>query len=289
VKCPLHSHPRLHVHSPHAGEYGILVAMKAQKRNERKKMASPVALQLYTLRDQLVQDFEGVIRQVAGIGYAGVEPAGFAGTTPAEARELFRELHLDVPAAHVPMPEGERQRDSLDLLGLFACKRLVSGLGPDHFGSLDDIKRACERFNEASRFAGEHGASFGIHNHWWEFEPVEGQLPYQVMTEYLDPAIFWEIDTYWIRTAGLDPADVLRELGARAPLLHIKDGPATKEEPMVALGEGVMDFPRVIAAGEPHAEWLIVELDRCATDMMEAVARSYRYLVEEGLGRGTQA
>jgi hypothetical protein len=55
---------------------------------------------------------------------------------------------------------------------------------------------------------------------------------------------------------------------------------------MTAVGDGVVDVPAVVAAGKPVTEWLIVELDRCATDMMEAVARSYSYLVGEGLAQG---
>jgi hypothetical protein len=58
---------------------------------------------------------------------------------------------------------------------------------------------------------------------------------------------------------------------------------------MTAVGEGVMDFPGIIQAGEGSTEWLIVELDRCATDMMEAVEKSYKYLVGKGLARGNRS
>ncbi len=71
---------------------------------------------------------------------------------------------------------------------------------------------------------------------------------------------------------------LVKELGPRAPLLHIKDGPAVKNEPMVAVGDGMMDFPSLIQAAGENTEWLIVELDQCATDMLEAVGKSYRYL-----------
>ncbi|MCB0231676.1 MAG: sugar phosphate isomerase/epimerase, partial [Anaerolineae bacterium] len=63
------------------------------------------------------------------------------------------------------------------------------------------------------------------------------------------------------------------------------DGPATEKDPMVAVGQGVMDFPAIIPAAT-GAQWLIVELDRCATDMMVAVDESYRYLTGEGLAHG---
>jgi hypothetical protein len=56
---------------------------------------------------------------------------------------------------------------------------------------------------------------------------------------------------------------------------------------MTALGEGVVDIPAIVAAGAGSTEWLVVELDRCATDMMEAVHKSYQYLIEKELGRGS--
>ena len=71
--------------------------------------------------------------------------------------------------------------------------------------------------------------------------------------------------------------DVITGLGERAPMLHIKDGPATQTEGMTALGEGVMDFDAIFAAS--NAKWNIVELDRCDTDMMEAVEKSYQYYI----------
>ncbi len=252
-------------------------------------MPAPIALQLYTLRDALAQDFEGVIRQVASIGYAGVEPAGFHGNTPQAAKQLFDELELAVPAAHLDLPIGERRDEILDTAQTLGARYIVNGgLGPKRFATVDLIKEVCEQFNEASAAATSRGMRFAVHNHWWEFEPVEGQYPYQLMMELLDPNVVWEVDTYWVKTAGPDPVAVLGELGARAPLLHIKDGPAVQSEPMVAAGQGTLDIPAIVRAGEAHTEWLIVELDRCATDMLEAVAQSYRYLAEEGLGRGTQ-
>ena len=69
---------------------------------------------------------------------------------------------------------------------------------------------------------------------------------------------------------------MLRELGKRAPLLHIKDGPATMDGDMTAVGEGVIDLSAIAEASKDTAEWWIVELDRCATDMLQAVDKSLR-------------
>ncbi|MCB0153938.1 MAG: sugar phosphate isomerase/epimerase [Anaerolineae bacterium] len=247
----------------------------------------PIALQLYSIRETLAQDFEAGIRKVAAMGYAGVETAGFAGTTAAAASQLFAELGLRVCSAHAPLPVGDDKNKVLDDLAALGCHRLISAyLPPEQYQTLDGVKQACDRFNEANAVAVENGLSFGVHNHWWEFQPVAGHYPYHLWLERLDPAIFFEIDTYWVKTAGLDPLAVVGEFGERAPLLHIKDGPATTDEPMLAVGSGVMDIPGVVRAGSGHTEWLIVELDRCATDMLAAVEQSYHYLVQEGLGHG---
>lgn len=250
-------------------------------------MALPVAVQLYSVRDHLAQDFAGTVRKIAEMGYAGVETAGFPGTTPEDAGRLFRELGLQVPGAHSPLPIGDQRDSVIAAMEAIGCQRIVSGgIGPDHYKSIDAIKRACENFNAASRAAREHGMTFGVHNHWWEVQDVEGRWAFDVLLEELDPEVFFEIDTYWVQTAGVNAAEFVARYAQRAPLLHIKDGPLELGQPHVAVGEGKMDIPAVVRASGGAAEWLIVELDNCATDMMEAVERSYQYLVKEGLGHG---
>jgi len=250
-------------------------------------MVSPIGLQLYSVREYAQEhSFEAAVRKVAAMGYIGMEPAGFPGTTPEAAGKLFKELGLVVPSAHTGLPLGDTKNEVLDAMRAIDCPRIITGKGPADFETLDKIKATCDLFNEANLVAQENGMAFGIHNHWWEYLQVEGRYVYQVMLELLDPAIFFELDTYWIKTAGVDPAQVAREMGVRAPFLHIKDGPCVKSEPMTAVGDGIMDFPAIVEAGNPHTEWLIVELDRCATDMMEAVAKSYSYLVGHRLARG---
>jgi sugar phosphate isomerase/epimerase len=250
-------------------------------------MTAPIALQLYSVRESLAQDFAGTIRKVAEMGYAGVETAGFPGTTPVEAGQLFRELGLQVPGAHSPLPIGDDRDSVIAAMEAIGCKRIISGgIGADHYKTLDLIKRACEKFNASAQAAHAHGMTFGIHNHWWEMGEVEGRWAFDVLQEELDPKVFFELDTYWIQAAGVDAAEFVGKYGSRAPLLHIKDGPVVLGQPHVAVGDGAMNIPAVVKAGQPTTQWLVVELDSCASDMMTAVERSYQYLVKEGLGHG---
>ena len=71
---------------------------------------------------------------------------------------------------------------------------------------------------------------------------------------------------------------MINTFGERAKLLHIKDGPGIAGQSPMAVGDGVMDVPSILAADAGKADWLIVELDSCDTDMMEAVEKSYNYL-----------
>ena len=251
-------------------------------------MTAPIAIQLYSVREQLQKDFTATIEKIAQMGYVGVEPAGFNNISVAEAAKLFQSLGLQVPSAHCPMPIGEDRNAALDQMAQLNCKRMVSGKGPDDVNTIDKIKATCQIFNQASQAAQENGMTFSIHNHWWEYEKVEGQYVYQVMLENLDPNVLFEIDTYWVKTGGCDPVEIVKTMGNRAPLLHIKDGPCKKDQPMTAVGQGTMDFPAIVKAAQNNAQWMIVELDSCATDMIQAVQDSYTYLTTNKLATGNK-
>ena len=249
-------------------------------------MPAPIALQLYSIRHELATDFESTIRKVADMGYIGVEPAGFDGSTLEEAVKLFQNLQLTSPACHCPLPLGANKQRSLDTVLSLQAKYLVSGLGPEDFATIDLIKSSCDQFNRASAIAAEHHLILAIHNHWWEFEQIDDKLVVDVMLDFLSPEVHFEFDTYWAQTAGANPVAALRKLGNRAPLLHIKDGPCDKDLNMTAVGDGTMDFPAIFETTKQTAQWAIVELDRCSTDMMEAVQRSYDYLTTNALALG---
>ena len=245
-------------------------------------MAASIGLQLYTLRASLVHDVAGGLRRVAEIGYQGVETAFFdQRMTPDDMARLLRELGITVFAAHTPLPLGDGREEALRLADILGCRRVIWHGWPEdpRYSSLDGIRALVDEYNRAAVVAAAHGLQLGIHNHWWEMRQAEGKLPYQVLVAELDPAIFFELDTYWAQVAGRDPVAVLTELGSRAPLVHIKDGAATAAQPMpmVALGDGAVDIPAIVRAAA-HAEWLVVELDEVAGDMDIAVERSFRYL-----------
>jgi len=244
-----------------------------------------IALQLYTLRKELAHDPERTLERIKAMGIDAVEIAPLPESLPSERlAKLLQSLKLNAVAIHCDLPFGERLRSVVDMAKEFSCGHLIWHGWPRDpaFDTLDGIKLLADRFNEAHGNARLHGLQFGLHNHWWEFEPVQGCFPYRVLLEKLNREIFLEVDTYWVRAAGLNPATVLRELGDRVHFLHLKDGSTVKGEPMRALGQGAMDFPSIIETVSSKVKSWVIELDECESDIWEAVRGSFEYL--RGLG-----
>ena len=248
---------------------------------------TPISVQLYSLRDEAAADFPAVIERLARIGYAGVEPAGFHGMAPRELRRRVEAAGMVVSSAHITLPVGDSANEILDVQQEIGAEDVVVAfLPPDRFADSDQIFVTADQLNRARENVTARGMRLGYHNHNWEFSTrIDDRPAYEILFEQLHSEIFAEVDVYWAQVGGSDPVEVVRSLGSRARLLHIKDGPAdSPKSAMTAAGAGVVDIAGI--AGVADAAWYIVELDRCETDMFEAVEQSYEYLVGEGLARG---
>jgi sugar phosphate isomerase/epimerase len=246
----------------------------------------PISVQLYSLREEAKADFPAVLKAVADMGYIGVEPAGLHGMKPEDVRKILDDLGLVASSAHGPFPNADNVNELVDTAKALGHTRHIAGVSPDDCATLETTLEAAKRVRAATELLAGTGITFGLHNHWWEFDKdFDGKLPMDVIMENA-PDAFAEVDTYWVAVGGADTAAVVKKLGSRAPLLHIKDGPMNREEAMVAVGAGGMDWSAVVGAAEGSAEWLVVELDRCDTDMTKAVAESYTYLTSNGFAKG---
>jgi len=250
--------------------------------------APPISVQLYSLREETAADFPTVLARLGAKGYVGVELAGFGSLTPPQLRQALDDAGLVVSSAHVGFQDENEFAASLDEHQLLGCDTaVIPALSHKAFADLDAVRATADRVNALERVARERGMTLGYHNHWWEFTTMpDGRPALLHFFDLLSPTVFAEVDIYWAQVGGSDPKDVVTELGSRVGLLHVKDGPADEPpSPMVAVGDGVVDVTGVLGAS-PSAQWHIVELDRCATDMFDAVERSYDYLVGSGLSRG---
>ena len=256
-----------------------------------------LSVQLYTVRNQINTDFPGTLKKVRAIGYETVETAFWPeGTSIKTAASYIREAGLSVSSAHIELPINDKKQTMLDTAEAYDCKKMIWHGWPEdkRYSSYDGTMELISIYNEAGKFAKSNGLQFGLHNHWWEYRNKIGdRYVYELLLENLDKDIFFEIDTYWVKVAGQDPATIVKKFGERAPLLHIKDGPAKWNDllpkdipdPMTAVGKGTQNFPEIVRAADGNTEWMVVEMDKTSDDVFVALKDSYDYLINNKLAR----
>jgi sugar phosphate isomerase/epimerase len=250
----------------------------------RVTTSNPPAVQLYTVRDQLSGDRAGVLAQIAAFGYGAVEPFSILDDPAGLAADLGA-AGLAVCSVHA-VPAGDQASAVLEAARtLGAGTVIVPYLPPDRFADAGRVREVAAELNGmAARLASE-GLRLGYHNHDHELASLIGGRPaLEVLADGLDDAVILEVDTYWAAVGGQDVPALLGRLGDRVRYLHVKDGPVTRDDPMTAVGAGRMPVADILAAGQ-SAEWHVVELDRCATDMMTAVGDSLAWLAGHDLAQ----
>jgi len=252
-----------------------------------------VGVQLYTVRDQMKADFDGTIAKVAQIGYKEVEFAGYFGRTGQQVRAACDKNGLAAVSTHVQYDELDDKFPSvIETSKTIAMKYIVCPWIPEELRKSPDIwKKAAEKFNHCGEQSKKAGMQFAYHNHWFEFLPVDGKLPYDELLKECDSNLVkMEMDLCWITAAGADPLKYFNAYPGRFPLVHVKD---LKKLPAVSsggsqnfgdtvdltsVGNGIIDWKKIFAqsqkAGIKH---YIVEHDKPANPF-ESITQSYTYL-----------
>ena len=252
-----------------------------------------VGLQLYTVRDLMKDDFDGTIAKVAAIGYKEVEFAGYFGRTAQQVRAACDKNGLAPVSTHIQYEELDDKFPSvIETSKAIGLKYIVCPFIKEELRKSPDIwKQASDKFNRCGEQTKKAGIQFAYHNHWFEFLPVDGKLPYDELLKLCDPNLVkMEMDLCWITAAGGDPLKYFNEYPGRFPLVHVKDlhsipkvtaGGAQNYGDTVDLtevGSGLIDWKRIFAqsdkAGIKH---YIVEHDKPEVPF-DSITKSYEYL-----------
>ncbi|WP_245585811.1 sugar phosphate isomerase/epimerase family protein [Paenibacillus pinihumi] len=240
-----------------------------------------LAAQLSTVRYQLKEDFEGVLRELHKMGWTAVQIDGLHGNPAKDIAAIMNELGLKTAGMHVGL---ERMKNDLkavleeaDLFGTkdFICHSLPDGLQtPEGYASVrSDLLHVAEQVKGT-------GYRAGYHNHDFEFHTrIEGKYALEYLLE--DHSVHAELDTYWIRKAGLDPLEFIRNYAFRMPILHLKDMTSDEREYFAEIGTGVIDFLPILRWGlQNGVEWFAVEQDYCPGNPLDSLALSLENLLK---------
>ncbi len=259
-------------------------------------MANGIAgVQLYSCRE-FTQTIEGVadtLKKVKDIGYKSVQVSGFGPVDPKDVAKLVADIGLDVGGTHVAW---SRFLDDLDAVieehKMWNCKHAaIGGLFCEYnYYSAEGLKKFLDELAPVAEKLAAEGIDFSYHNHHHELMKYDlGKTWLQAVYEQASPDMLKaEIDVHWIVAGGGDPAQWVRDIGPRQPLLHLKDFILfgdDKERRFAPIGEGNLNWQAIIEAGEAvNVEYYLVEQDDCyGEDPFECLATSYRNLLALGV------
>ena len=132
--------------------------------------------------------------------------------------------------------------------------------------SIDDFKKFADEFNAKGEICKKNGIRFAYHNHDYSFKAMNGEVPQDVMMKGTDASLVdFEMDMYWVVTAGEDPLAWMKKYPNRFKLCHVKDRAkgATEGFDSCTLGEGSIDYASILrSAKKMGMEYLIVEQEK---------------------------
>jgi sugar phosphate isomerase/epimerase len=239
-----------------------------------------IALQLWTVRELTAADVPGALKAVRAAGYGAVELARIPPESYGALRGWLDDAELQPMGEHVIIEDLRADAPGVaDRLAAVGCPRVIVSWMPeaDRLTHSDVRRFAAELGRQAAYFA-DRGLSFGYHNHWFEFDPLDGTTAWDILLAELPSTVELEIDVYWTAFAGRDPVTEIVGAGDRVRLLHMKDRSPGDEPHDVPAGQGILDMPGIVAAGRAlGVEWYIAEQDEPGV-ILDDVASAYRFL-----------
>lgn len=244
-----------------------------------------IGAQLYTLRDfcKTTEDFAHTLKRVADMGYKIVQVSG---TCDFEAQWLADQLKAnDLKCVLTHTAEDALQNHTqkvIDDHSVFDCRHIGLGYyGDFREGDETTLEKFISSYGPVAKKMADAGKVFTYHHHAFEFRKFDGITILQRLAEEI-PEMRITLDTYWVQTAGADPAAWLERFSGRVPCIHLKDH--TWDRKMAVVGEGHINFDRVFAAAEKAGtEYMLVEQDECyGEDPFGCLARSLQNLKAMG-------
>jgi sugar phosphate isomerase/epimerase len=260
---------------------GTLGAIVLSQYSCGKKIPG-IGLQLYTIRDAMAADVTGSLKKVSEIGYKYLELAGYAdskfyGYEPSEFKKIVSDLGMEILSSHtqveaqgITLENAKKMAEDHAKLGVKYC--VQPWVVEEARTTIASFQKMAADWNKVGGIMKEYGIQFGYHNHNFEFNTVEGKVPYYdiFMAELDKDLVTMELDIFWAIKAGQNPVDIFRKYPGRFQLFHMKDM-FTNEAPFYTnvgvtdfapVGAGVINFKEILAAKDiAGMKYMLVEQD----------------------------
>ncbi len=235
---------------------------------------------LYTVRDLMKTDPANTLLRIREMGYFEVEHAGydegtFYGLEPKDFKTLCYQRGLRIRSGHVQtgFTDYSKMRTMVrdweaaldDMAEIDQEYVVLAYLQEIERKTIDDYKRIADLLNQCGEMSRKKGIRMAYHNHAFEFEPIDGQVPMDVLLEITDEKLVtFEMDLYWVHKANVDPVTYFEKYPKRFELWHVKDMDNSEEQFFTEVGTGVIDWERMFSnSKQAGLKLFYVEQDEC--------------------------
>lgn len=245
----------------------------------------PIGLQLYSVREDCTRDLPGTLDAVARMGYVAVEFAGYYGRTAPELRKMLDDRGLKCCGTHTGFNTimGDELPRTIEFNQTLGNRFLVvPGLPEERRNSRAAWRETAQMMNQAAERAAPAGMKVGYHNHGVEFQPMDGELPWDTFFSTAKPEVVMQLDFGNALHGGGNPIPYVERYPGRATTVHLKEYSATNNKALI--GEGDVDWQRLFNLCETvgGTEWYIVEQESYAYPPIECVDKCLQNLRKMG-------
>jgi sugar phosphate isomerase/epimerase len=240
-----------------------------------------IGIQLYTVRDLMAENLPLTIQRIADIGYKEVEFAGYFGKTSKEIKTILSDNGLKSPSTHIEMDAIYNNPNKAIETALEVGHEYIvmAWLSESERQNIDQYREYVDIYNLFGEKCNQNGLKFAYHNHDFEFNTLDGEVPMDLLLDKTDPDnVLFELDMYWVNKAKKDPKSYINRYPGRFPLWHIKD--MASNTMMADVGDGVINFSEIFSLSNTSGlKHYFVERDDPSDSILSA-ERSYNAMLK---------
>jgi len=234
----------------------------------------PIALQLYSVRDDCTNDFVGTLKKVSEMGYEGIEFAGYYGKNATDLKKILDDFDIKVAGTHTGIDTllGENLKKTVEFNSVLGNKFLiVPGLPEEYIKTKEAVIKTANLFNEISEKLKPYKMKVGYHNHWIEFKPINGETIWDIFFSNTNKDVIMQVDTGNCMKGGGNPVKILEKYPGRALTVHLKEFSSKNDKAI--LEEGDVEWDKILNLCETtgRTKWYIIEQESYAYSPIKCV------------------